>query len=149
MFKATVAGRDVEYAIDEKTGVFSAWYQSEKYTHATLAGLKGLLERQMQKKPLSIPVLEVDEDRRDEKKIGVKHGIVVGKHSGNGNLLIAWEGRAVEQYRRYANDKLLRATTNLKTLHELNKRKQAATAAYEKFLKQNQFDAHNIPELSE
>src|SRR5580704_5740868 len=52
------------------------------------------------RRALSIPVMVWDNE-----KSKVKRGVITGKHAGNDNLLIKWNGeRSAEQYRHYYND---------------------------------------------
>lgn len=144
--KTTVAGREIEYGVDEETGVFGATWGGEKYSHVTLAGLKGALERQIKKKPVKIPVIQIDDDYHE--KLTIEHGFVVGKHSGNGNLLVKWGDQPVEQMRRFSG-KLLEANMNAAKLRELYAARKKAESAYNKFLEDNNFDESNHKELTE
>lgn len=140
--ETTVAGRKVEYGVDEN-GVFTASYNGEEYQHVTLAGLKGALERQMKKAPLKIPCVMVESFHADNPEI--TKGVIVGVHSGNGNLLIKWEGQSTaEQCGRYHGDKLLSGSVDLKKLKALHQAKCKAEKVLDDFLEKNQIDRHAI-----
>lgn len=142
--KTTVAGRDIEYGVDEKTGIFGATWNGEAYSHATLAGLKGQLERQIKKKPVNIPVIQIEDDYREA--ITIEHGFIVGKHSGNGNLMVKWGDNPVEQIRHYRG-KVLAANTDIKTLKALHAARKKADNAYNKFVEDNAFDQSKFKQL--
>ncbi len=145
--KTVVCGRDVEYGVEEKTGKFMASWNGERYESNTLTGMKGQLERQMKKKPLNIPVLKIEIDYHDEKLELVK-GVIVGKHSGNGNLIIQWGDLEAEQFSSYGST-LLKATVDTKRLKKLFIERTKANKAWDEFKNENSFDKHNIPELEE
>lgn len=142
--KTIVLGREVEYGVEEKTGIFGAEYNGERYTHATLNGLKQALESQMKKKSINKPLVRLDYSRDD--KIILKHGVVVGAHSGNGNLLIKWEGERSPQQIYKWNQNLMIPSIDVKKLKELHKIKNCAEKALEAFLEKNRFDYEAISE---
>lgn len=140
--KTTVCGREIEYGLSDK-GIFEARYNGEAYKHATLAGLKSALERQIKKKALDISVIKV-EDNRFADTIEVERGTVVSVHSGNGNLMVRFGDEPAEQFHSYRN-KLLKGETNVKTIKALHKKMKEAEAAYNEFLHDNRFDRAMIP----
>jgi hypothetical protein len=138
--ETTIAGRKVEYGVDEK-GIFKARYNGENYEHVTLAGLKSALERQMKKAPLKIPVVKIEYLHYD--KPGITKGVIVGVHSGNRNLLIKWDDEDhVEQHRDFRE--LLVASVDLKKLRTLRQSKRKAEEALDAFLQKNRFDRSKI-----
>lgn len=135
-----VGGKNIEYGVDEKTGIFKARWDGEEYTHTTLAGLKSALERQVKKKPLNIPVFKVESLHDD--KPDVEKGVIVGVHSGNSNLLIRFE-HGVEQYRGYRGQ-LLIGSADLKKMHALHRAAREAEKALENFMDKYSFNKHTM-----
>jgi hypothetical protein len=143
--QTTIVGRTVEYQVNEKTGEFSASYNGEKYAHMTLAGLKGILERQLKKKPLDIGVIEINSNYGDN--MTIRHGRIMGVHSGNNNLMVQWRGdTALEQYKSYYSDALLKRDTDLKKLQHLFDKMKAASDAYNEFVQESRFDRSVVKE---
>lgn len=135
----TVGGKKIEARIDAK-GIFRAEWNGEDYEHVTLQGLKDALARQIKKKPVAIPVLNIDEYADDSLKI-VK-GVVTGRHSGNGNLLVRFEGnRSPEQFRPYRSGGLLKGSADVKELRRLYDSMKAARKAFDDFKEECAFDS--------
>jgi len=133
-----VRGRVIEYGVSDK-GIFGATWLGERYEHATLAGLKAALDRQLKQKPmLSVAIVKIEQDHFSEKFKLVK-GTVVGIHSGNRNLLVKWDdAREVEQHRDRGHT--LRGNTDLNKLRALYTKALTAQKRYEEFRDANAFE---------
>lgn len=146
--KTTVCGRDIEYGVDEKTGIFGASWNGEQYQHKTLDGLKGMLERQLKKKPLNIKVVKIENGWRDE-EVEITKGVIVGVHSGNRNLLIKWDGKTTaEQYKTYRGS-LYNLTIDTNKVKQLKRAARVAGKAFEDYLRKHQFDRESIKDEAE
>jgi hypothetical protein len=138
-----VRGRTIKVDIDDK-GVFSAELNGEKFQNKTLEGLKGVINRRLASKPLSIRVIDASEGYYN--KPTYRRGTIIGKHSSNGNLLIKWDGKdRAEQEGRYGSG-LLKETADIEELKRLRKAAKDADAAVEKFIEENSFDRSTLPE---
>ncbi len=144
--KTIIAGRTVEYGVNEETGIFEASFKGEVFKNQTLAGLKAAMGNQMHRKPLNIPVIGVAYGRYGiTEKLKITKGVCIGKHSGNGNLLIRWPGYdTAEQYHRYHFEPLLVGDADIERLKQLYKAKEDANEAYNSFLRKNQFDKETV-----
>src|SRR5579883_3277272 len=99
-----VNGTDVVWQLDDN-GIFRATFDDEEFENPTLKGLADKLRAHTKKKPMAIPVVRFEEHYA---KALLRHGTVVGRHSGNRNILVRWDGDcANEQFRSYSG-KLLR-----------------------------------------
>lgn len=109
----TVGGVDIDVFI-KTGGIFTARFRDIEYEAPSLEQLK----RQLQaagKIKLEIPFTSVHEgDRwasRSEKKPHVKHGIAIGRHAGNRNVLVRYEGaKSSEQNSGYGGHDVRRLT---------------------------------------
>ena len=129
-----IRGRKVEYGVEEATGIFGAEWNGEQFRHATLTGLKSAIERQMKKKPLSIPVIRLSTDRYSGTGVEVLEftkGTIVGVHSANRNLRVIWEGNSSPEQYSPRWDTLLRGNADVKKLKMLHKAVLKATTDYE------------------
>lgn len=97
----------------------------------TLEGLKQLILKHSKNKQknVKIPFVVWQHDHRDKGK--VVHGICVGIHGGNGNLLLKYEGGKTEQ-ESYRHNTYIDPEYAAE-LERLARIAEAATTAYEEF----------------
>jgi hypothetical protein len=142
--KTIIAGRTVEYRVNEETGIFEASFEGEVFKNKTLAGLKAAMGNQMRMKPLNIPVIKIEYSGYMREKLEITKGVCIGKHSGNGNLLVRWPGYdKAEQYHQYRGA-LLVGDADIKRLKQLYKAKEDANEAYNSFLNKTRFDKQMV-----
>ena len=128
-----VRGVDVPWSVNE-LGRFLAEYNGETVDSNTLDGLKDKLRTLARAVPLSIPVVSFSVYSRQTRR-----GTVTGKHSGNGNLMVVWEGETkAQQHHGYGNI-LLRGDSDIEALLSLLDAKRKAADDLANYLKEHTF----------
>jgi hypothetical protein len=127
-----VGGREVEWTVDG-AGIFCAEMAGEKYRSETLRELAASLRSNANKTPLNIPFVKASQSWDDD-CLGLRTGLITGRHSGNGNLLVKWDDDGSSEQARVP---LLRGDVDKVQLVALWKAKEDATNAYDRFLGEN------------
>jgi hypothetical protein len=116
--KREVRGKDIDiYVVDHphKGTMFIAEIKGEEYDGETVDDLvKKLLRATKRKISVEVFVWREREDSRfgyAEKPAHLRRGICIGRHAGNGNLLIRWDGeKSTEQVTRWHGFPFLQLT---------------------------------------
>lgn len=117
-------------------GVFFTEYQGEQYKAPTLKALRNRIRTIISgTQKLNILFTAVGHSWWSDAKL--LHGVIVGVHDGNNNLLVKYEGRAKTEQESRSSDKFMRRFTAAETAehNKLNKAVTAAEKALEKFKK--------------
>jgi hypothetical protein len=138
-----VRGRKINFSVDEKTGQFRASHEGVDYKGDTLAAIKAALELDLKKKPLSVRFVEVSEDYNG--KVSILKGVITGKHSGNGNVLVKYDGEErTEQHGSWRGRGLLKGDTDVKKLEELRAARDHAEKEFNAFIAKSAIDTDKI-----
>ncbi len=138
-----VNGKDIAWDLT-KSGIFHAEMAGEKYEAETLKKLTDILRSASKKTPLNIPCVELTSRWRTD-TLNIRKGIVLSRHSRNGNLIVKFDDGDTEQSKSYRGSLLTRGLlltgdVDLERLHALFGAKKAAVEAYDKFIDDNSFD---------
>lgn len=132
-----VNGKDIAWDLT-KSGIFHAEMAGEKYEAETLKKLTDILRSASKKTPLNIPCVELT-SRWQTDTLDTRKGIVLSRHSGNGNLIVKFDDGDTGQFKSYRG-LLLTGAVDLERLHALFSAKKAAVEAYDKFVADNSLD---------
>lgn len=110
-----VRGQNIDLFVNN-VGKFSAVYKGEDYEAPSIDQLTKKLNNAT-KKPISIPFYRWHETK------GLQHGVIVGVHAGNRNVMIKLDGdKSIEQDRGwYGNGFLSMTLTEAKQYTELKR----------------------------
>lgn len=131
-------GRRFIVEIDSK-GVFYTTVDGEQVTAPLFETLKTKVASLLGTKPLNVPIVYLS---RHSTKYEAKKGLITTIHSGNGNLMVRWDGhKGSEQFSEYgASQDLFKPGIDLKKVQQLHAACRAADKAYEDYLNSFSFD---------
>jgi hypothetical protein len=141
-----IRGQKFEIGVDVD-GQFTTVLEGETIHAPTLAVLKDRLMKATnpKRRPISIPFYYWEEESWDSSAGKLKHGVIVGIHGSNDNLLIRWDKeKQTEQMSgyRHSGDNLMRLTeTEAKHYLKLRANLQEVQKALESFTMSHTFDA--------
>jgi hypothetical protein len=91
---------------------------------------------------LKIRFVEVSEDYGG--KFQVSKGVITGKHSGNGNLLVRYDGDNASSQHTTWRGKLLKDGTDVEELKRLKAASRQAEKTYDAFIEAHEIDTQKI-----
>ena len=145
-FSAThIRGQKIDLYIDGD-GKFSAEYDGEEYYAPSLEALTKKLNRAT-KKPLSIPFYRWEQEY-GAKAGKLRHGMIVGLHAANNNVLVKFDGeKGSEQDRAWSNSSFLKLTPDEATKYEsMRKAYSALGEQIEEFEESHKFSGRKAAE---
>lgn len=133
-----IRGRKIPVSVDDGDGKFYAEIDGDEVTRGTLQSLRATLSSRAAKEAVETPIISVEESW-ESGKLKIKKGVVTGKHSGNGNLLLRYEGEDTTRQGYRYGCKILRGDTNTGKLRALYAAKEKAKNAYSEFISDHLF----------